>query len=109
MSEFLDAFNATLPDFETMFGELWVFKGITYPAIAIDQDLNSTRVMKGGSYDEVKTTIYVRTEVFDASGIKQDDTLTARGQDFSILEIQGDGDQCVIVMCGSPQIDVWGR
>lgn len=108
-TEFFGAWNATLPAFEAMFGETWTFNGTDYPAIAIDKQSNMSRVMKGGSFEDVTTTIYIRTEIFTSSNVKQDDTITARGQDFAILEIQQEGDECMILICGSPQIDVWGK
>lgn len=109
MSEFFDTFNAVLPDMEDQFGESWIFNGVTYPAIAIDHESDTTKVMKGGSFQDVTTTIYVRLDVFTASGVSMDDTITARGQDFAILAIEQEGDDCRNLVCGSPQIDVWGK
>lgn len=109
MSEFFDTFNAVLPDMESEFGESWIFNGTTYPAIAIDHETDTTKVMKGGTFEDVTTTIYVRLAVFNSSGVKQDDIITARGQDFSVLAIEQEGDDCRTLICGSPQVDVWGR
>lgn len=108
-SEFLDAWNATLPAFESMFGETWNFNGTDYPAIAIYRQTSLTRVMKGGSIDEVSCTIYVRTDIFNSSGIAQDQTITVRGDYFAVLEIQLEGDECVTMVCGPAQVDVWAR
>ena len=105
--EFFTSFNAVLPSMEAMFGEEWIHDGITYPAIAIDHETDSTKVMKGGSYQDVTTTIYVRKSVFLASGVKQDDNITARGQDFCVLQFDHDGDDSVTMLCASPQVDVW--
>lgn len=109
MSEFFDTFNATLPDMEAEFGESWFFEGTEYPAIAIDHEADTTKVMRGGSFQDVTTTIYVRKSVFDSSGVEQDDTITARGQDFTVIAIEQEGDDCRTLICGSPQIDVWGK
>lgn len=109
MSDFFDSFNAALVDMEAVFTETWTFNSVDYPAIAIDHEADTTRVMKGGVYQDVNTTIYVRKAVFDSSGVKQDDMITARGQDFTVLAIEQEGDDCRTIICGSPQIDVWGR
>ena len=109
MSEFFDNFNSALLEMEAEFGETWIYNGVSYPAIAIDHEADTTKVMKGGSYQDVNTTIYVRKSVFESSGVKQDYTITARGQDFSILAIEQEGDDCRTLICGSPQIDVWGK
>jgi hypothetical protein len=106
-TEFFDSFNAVLPEMEAAFTEDWIFNDVTYPAIAIDHEADSTRVMKGGVYQDVNTTIYVRKAVFDSSGVSQDDIITARGQDFTVLVIEQEGDDCRTLICGSPQIDVW--
>src|SRR6185436_20085103 len=106
-TEFFDAFNGALPSMEAAFTEDWIFKGVTYPAIAIDHESDSTRDMKGGVYQDVNTTIYVRKEVFDLSAVAQDDIITARGQDFTVLTIEQEGDDCRTLICSSPQIDVW--
>lgn len=94
---------------EAEFGESWFLNGVEWPAIAIDHETDSTKVMKGGSFQDVTTTIYVRLDVFTNSGVKQDDTITARGQDFSVLAIEQEGDDCRTLVCGSPQLDVWGK
>jgi len=109
MSEFFDTFNAALVDMEATFTETWTFKGTDYPAIAIDHESESTRVMKGGVYQDVTTTIYVRKSIFDSSGVTQDATVTARGQDFAVLGIEQEGDDCRTLICGPIQIDVWAK
>lgn len=108
-TEFFDAWNATLLAFEAMFGESWKFNNVDYPAIAIDLQTNQTRVMKGGTYEETHVTVYVRTEIFTSSGVGQDQTVTIRGQDFAVLEIHKEGDECVMMICGPVQIDVWAK
>jgi hypothetical protein len=106
-SPFLDAFNAVLPDFEAQFTEDWIFKGVTYPAIAIDREIDSSREMKGGNYDAATIALYVRLSVFQTAGVKEGDTITARGKEFAILSIENDGDDARELVCGSVQIDVW--
>lgn len=108
-TEFFNAWNATLPAFEAIFGESWKFNNVDYPAIAIDVQTSQTQVMKGGSYDAVSVTIYVRTEIFDSSGIKQDEIVTVRGKDFAVLQLHKEGDECVTMICGPTQIDVWAK
>lgn len=108
-TEFFDVWNATLPAFEAMFTEDWIYNGNTYPAISIDRGVKLTKVMKGGEFQDVSVTIYVRSDVFASSGVVQDATITARGQDFAILELQYEGDECVIMVCGPAQVDVWGK
>ncbi len=106
-SPFLDAFNAVLPDMEAQFTEDWKFKGVTYPAIEIDRESDSSKQMRGGELDASTITIYVRLEVFQQSGVKEGATVTARGKDFSILSIENDGDAAMELICGPVQIDVW--
>ena len=109
VTDFFTAWNSTLPDFEAEFGEDWTFNGVAYPAIAVDKQVNMTRVMKGGTYEDVTVTVYIRTDIFNSSGVAQDQTVTIRGQDFAVLQIEQEGDECRILICGSPQIDVWGK
>jgi hypothetical protein len=106
-SPFLDAFNAVLPDLEAQFTEDWIFKGVTYPAIAIDRESDSSRQMKGGELDISTVTLYVRLEVFIQAGCKEGDIITVRGKDFSVLTIDNDGDAAKEMVCGPVQIDVW--
>ena len=106
-SPFLDAFNAVLPDLETQFTEDWSYNGVTYPAIAIDREVDSSRQMRGGELDASTITIYIRLEVFQQSGVKEGATVTARGKDFSILSVDNDGDAAKELVCGPVQIDVW--
>lgn len=108
-SEFFDAWNATLPAFEAMFGEEFIFNGTGYPAIAIDTQTSQTQTMKGGTIEQVAVTVYVRTEIFNSSGVGHDQTITIRGTDFAVLEIHKEGDECVTMVCGPTQIDVWGK
>jgi len=109
VSDFFDTFNAALPDFEAVFGENWIRNGVTYPAIAIDHESQSDKTIKGGEFQDVTTTIYVRLAVFNSSGVETGDTVTARGQDFAVVTIEQEGDDCRVLVCGSPQIDVWGK
>lgn len=96
-----------LPDMEAQFTEDWKFKNVTYPAIAIDREVDSSMQMKGGEFDQSTITIYVRREVFEQAGCKEGDTVAARGKNFSILSIDSDGDDCRELVCGPAQIDVW--
>lgn len=107
MSEFFDTFNAALPAMEAEFGENWIFKGRTYPAISIDHESDSSRAMKGGEFLDSNTTIYVRKAIFLSSQIKEGDSITARGQEFAVLAIEQDGDDSRGLVCGPSQIDVW--
>lgn len=109
VSDFFDTFNATLPDFETAFGENWILDGVTWPAIAIDHESETQKTIKGGGYEDVTTTIYVRLQVFQDSKVQTGSIVNARGQDFSVLTIEQEGDDCRALVCGSPQLDVWGR
>lgn len=104
---FFDAFNSVLPDLEASFGEPWSFKGATYPAIAIDRSVDTSREMKGGNYDVSTTSIYVRLSVFNQAGCKEGDIVSARGKEFAILSIDSEGDDSRELVCGPMQIDVW--
>lgn len=106
---FFDAWNSTLPTFEAMFGENWIFNGVSYPAMAIDVQTSRTIVMKGGELEETSVTIFVRNEVFTSSGLTEDQTITVRGTDFTVLELHKEGDDCTTMICGPAQIDVWGK
>lgn len=106
-SPFLESFNVVLPDMEAQFTEEWIFKGVTYPAIAIDRESDSSKQMKGGEFDVSTISIYVRLEIFEQAGCKEGDTVNARNKDFSILSIESDGDAAVELTCGPVQIDVW--
>jgi hypothetical protein len=108
-SPFLDSFNAALPDLEAQFTEDWIFKGVTYPAIAIDREVDASRQMKGGEFDESTISIYVRLAVFLQAGCNEGDIVSARGKDFAILSIDNDGDDSRELVCGPAQIDVWPR
>jgi hypothetical protein len=108
-SPFLDSFNSALPDLEASFTEDWSFQGTTYPAIAIDHEVDSSKQMKGGEIDLGDVTIFVRMEVFLSAGLQEGDIVTARGRDFAVMAIDKDGDAAVALVCGSAQIDVWGR
>jgi len=108
-SPFLAAFNAALPDLEASFTEDWVFKGVTYPAIAIDHESDTSKQMKGGEYEDVTTIIHVRLAVFLQSKVSSGDIVTSRGQDFAVVTIEQDGDDARAIVCGSPQIDVWAK
>jgi len=104
---FFDAFNSVLPDLEISFGEPWSFKGATYPAIAIDRSVDSSKEMKGGNLDVSTTSIYVRLSVFNQAGCKEGDIVSCRGKDFAILSIDSEGDDSRELVCGPYQIDVW--
>lgn len=106
-TEFFDAFNAALPDMEANFQEDWVFNGNTYPAIAIDHEVVSSKVMMGGKHIEATTQVFVREAVFISSGVQKGSTITARSQNYTILSIERDGDDSRTLILGSPQIDVW--
>lgn len=106
-SPFLDSFNAALPDMEAQFTEDFIFKGVTYPAIAIDRESDSSRQMKGGELDISTVSLYVRLEVFEEAGCKEGDVVNMRGKDFAILSIESDGDDSRELTCGPVQIDVW--
>jgi hypothetical protein len=106
-SPFLEAFNAVLPDLEAQFTEDWSFKGVIYPAIAIDRESDSSKQMKGGELDVSTVTLYVRLEVFESAGCKEGDTITTRGKDFAILSVDNDGDAAKEIVCGPVQLDVW--
>lgn len=92
---------------EASFGEDWVFKGVTYPAIAIDREVDSSREMKGGNYDMSTTSIYIRMEIFLEAGCREGDVVSARGKDFAILSLDSEGDGAMELVCGPAQIDVW--
>jgi hypothetical protein len=106
-SPFLDAFNAVLPDMEAQFTEDWIFNGVTYPAIAIDHEVDSSKQMKGGELDQSTITIHIRLEVFQQAGCKEGSTVTARGKDFAIISVDNDGEAAKELVCGPVQLDVW--
>ena len=106
-SPFLDSFNAVLPDMEAQFTEDWIFKNVTYPAIAIDRESDSSKQMKGGEFDVATTSIYVRLEIFEQAGCKEGDIVTARGKEFAILSIESEGDASRELVCGPVQLDIW--
>jgi hypothetical protein len=108
-SPFLDSFNAALPALEASFTEDWSFNGITYPAIEIDHEVDSSEQMKGGELDIGNVTIHVRLEVFTQSSVQEGDIISARGKEFAILSVDSDGDAAKALVCGSAQIGVWGR
>ena len=104
---FFDSFNAALPDMESNFTENWTFNGNIYPAIAIDHEVVSSKVMMGGKYIEATTQVFVREEVFQQSGVKKGNTITARSQNYTVLSIEQDGDASRTLVLGSPQLDIW--
>lgn len=106
---FFASFNATLPDLEASFTEDWIFNGVTYPAIAINDLHDSTIMMKGGGYDESMVSLFVRLEIFIQSGVKEDDVITVRGKDMAVQTVESQGDACKELTCGPLQIDVWGK
>jgi hypothetical protein len=106
---FFDSFNATLVDLEASFSEDWIFKGVTYPAIAINDLHDSTIRMTGGDYDESTVTIFVRDAIVAQSGVKEDDIITARGKELLVHSIESQGDACKELTCGPAQIDVWEK
>jgi len=106
---FFDSFNATLPDLEASFSEDWIFKGVTYPAIAVNDLHDATIRMTGGEFDESTVAIYVRDAIIQQSGVKEGSVLTARGEELLVHSIESQGDACKELTCGPAQIDVWGR
>jgi hypothetical protein len=106
---FFDSFNATLIDLEASFSEDWIRDGVTYPAIAINDLVGQTIMMKGGNFQKADVSIFVRDEVITQSGAAEGDIITARGQEFAILQITSQGDACKELTCGPAQIDVWER
>jgi hypothetical protein len=92
---------------EANFQEYWTFNGNTYPAIAIDHEVVSSKVMMGGQYIEASTQVFVREEVFVSSGVQKGNTITARSQNFTVLSTEQEGDASRILVLGSPQLDIW--
>lgn len=107
MSEFFDSFNGALPDMESNFSEKWTYNGSTFPAIAIDKLTVADKAARGGKFIEATTQIFVREKVFTASGVSKSAIISARGQDFSIIEIDQEGDASRTLICGPAGIDVW--
>ena len=107
MSEFFDSFNGSLPEMESEFGEDWVLNGSTFPAIAIDKLSVGSKVMHGGQLVDANVAIFVRFDIFNGSGVKKGDVVTAREQDVIVLQVESDGDDSRTLICG-PSIDVWG-
>jgi hypothetical protein len=106
---FFASFNAALPALEASFSEDWSFKDTVYPAIAIDHEVDSAKMMKGGEFDDATVTIHIRLEVFLLAGCLEGDIVTARGKEFAILSIESDGDDARALVCGPAQIDVWEK
>jgi hypothetical protein len=106
---FFPSFNAALIDLEASFREDWSFNGATYPAIAIDRQVDSSKEMKGGNYDMSTVSIYVRKAIHEQAGCREGDIVEARGKQFAILSLDYEGDDSVELVCGPYQIDVWER
>lgn len=107
MSEFFDAFNGAIPELEASFGEKWTFNGATFPAIAIDKLTVADKAARGGKFVDATTQIFVREKVFTSSGVMKGELISARGQEFSVIEVDQEGDASRILICGPPGIDVW--
>lgn len=108
MSDFYDNFNAALPDMEAAFGESWTLGSSTFPAISIDKLGVGSKVMKGGQFIDANTTIFVRLDVFNGSGVKKGSIVNVRGTDLAVLEIDSDGDDSRTLVCGPASLDLWG-
>jgi hypothetical protein len=106
---FFDSFNAALVDLEASFSEDWILKGVTYPAIAVNDLHDSTIRMTGGGLDESTVTVFVRDAVVQQSGVKEDDIIFVRGKELCVLSIESQGDACKELTCGPAQIDVWEK
>jgi hypothetical protein len=104
---FFDSFNAALPAMEAQFTENWIYNGNTYPAIAVDVIEGFTEQMKGGVIDTSGVKMWVRLEVFLASGVQEDQLINVRGRDFLLFSVSDAGDDAREFDCRSPQIDVW--
>jgi hypothetical protein len=104
---FFESFNAALVDLEASFSEDWIIDGVTYPAIAINDLVEQTVMMKGGNFVDVSVSIFVRDEIIASSGVSEGDVITARGQELAVLKIGSQGDACKELTCGPAQIDVW--
>lgn len=107
MTAFFDEFNTALPEFEANFKEYWTFNGNVFPAIAIDHEAVSSKVMMGGQYIDATTQVFVREDVFISSGVKKGNTISARSQNYTVLSIDRDGDDSRTLILGSPQLDIW--
>jgi len=108
-SDFFDSFNASLVDMEVVYGETWTLErtGTTYPAIAMDRETVTSRVMSGGKFMEGQSLLFVREDICVISTVKKGDIIIARGDRFAVREIDKDGDQSRTLILGPSSIDVW--
>lgn len=108
-SEFFTSFNAALEDMEANFGEEWKLyrTGITYQAISMDRDTVTSQVMSGGKFVDSQSMLFVREDVCVASGVKKGDIIIARGERFSVKEIDHDGDASRTLLLGPASINSW--
>lgn len=107
MSGFFDSFNAFLQAAEAAFGENWILKGNTWPAISIDHQTSSLKTMRGGEIEDEATEVHVREEVFISSGVIEGDIIVVRDNEVIVQAIDRDGDAARTLVCGPAQIDVW--
>ena len=100
MSAFEDGFRAAHLAAEKAMGEKILVDGREYPVISIDLISLTDRGALGGRFEEASTTVYLRTEIFTATGLRVGKILTALGQDLRMIDKGVEGDGAINVVCG---------
>lgn len=109
-SPFMAAWNPSLDEGERIMGAPFKYEGTDFTAVAIEPVTFEQRSTPGGRFNNATVTIVVRKTIASAGGFAiVGKLLTVRGQRVRVNELDDDGDDSYLLICGPAGVEIPGR
>lgn len=110
MSDFTDAFNLANESFGAVCRETFELVKTgnpgTYDAVSIEDLEGSSAINPGGLKGDHSTILFVHEDVIAASAMVEGSILVARGKRIRVKSIVPEGDDTLVVNCGSAGVTI---
>lgn len=107
---FMTAWNPSLDEGERVMGARFLFAGTPYPAISVEPVTFEQRATPGGRFNSANVTVLVRRAIAAAGGFAVvGKILTVRDQNVRVQEVDDDGDDSLLLICGPAGVEMPGR